>query len=517
LNITQENLDESTLRVKISLPAEDFADLYQIAIKRHRKNIALPGFRQGQVPEHLVRQRFGKTILDEALKENSFELLRDHLNEGAYKLYGSPILTNSTVQDQANVEDKNFVAELSFIVGLIPEFDLKFEDVEPVERLSCEINEGDFDKFLNNARLQIGQVQEVQELSGTPEAYRIFAKISGTFTLDDVRDEPGINTSEMKEGENYNLDRFIQMFSQKNSDTYPLMLGKKVGDVESFTFKDIFGQDLTENVIRKNLQLTSFEYRIYSKAPFTFEIQKIEVHEPAKVDKPFYLRLIEEIENVQLSPEDKESRTAAELEQVARRRFIEIYQRRAVDLFYVRLRDGVLKAHPIKMPSQYLSHVFYIQNREREFNNKFEFDNAWNAMVMGGMEALIINKLVEKEPKLKIGETEFEMEMRRRFFEILVNMEKNIIVGTDFSDPEEYQRRMESVRIPDKRQRELDYDARGYVREELKRMRNEKRLDNEIYNLQKEAAYNYMIANYIVVEDKKQNVEDFDRTFFSIF
>lgn len=202
---------------------------------------------------------------------------------------------------------------------------------------------------------------------------------------------------------------------------------------------------------------------------------------------------------------------------MARRRFIEIYQRRAVDLFYVRLRDGVLKAHPINMPSQYLSHVFYIQNREREFNNKFEFDNAWNAMVLGGMEALIINKLVEKEPKLKIGETEFEMEMRRRFFEILVNMEKNIIVGTDFSDPEEYQRRMESVRIPDKRQRELDYDARGYVREELKRMRNEKRLDNEVYNLQKEAAYNYMIANYIVVEDKKENVEDFDRTFFSIF
>lgn len=514
--ITQENLDTYTLRVNVSLEPDDYNEVFGLAIKKHRKNIALPGFRQGQVPVHLIRQRFGKTIFFEELRDNSFELVRKYVSDKDYKIYGYPILIGSN-HEQFEPAKEDFEAQLTFVLALEPEVEIKPEAIEPVERLEPQINEQDFLNFIDNARVQLGKTEEVTEFGADkPRAYRVHGKIIAKFTIEDIQNEPEINIQGFEEGKEYTLERPVQVYAQNEAPNYDFFLDKKVGDVVSRDLKEMFGEEATENLIRKNLQLASFEYKIFSRAPFDFEIEKIEVIDPAPLTREFLINLIQNLDAAELPAEEKQ-RPLQELDVIARNKFANMYQQRMTSLFYIRLRDALLNSHPIKMPINYLHHWFFANNQDKKFNSKFEYDNAWASTVISSTELFLIQTFANRNPQLKVTEEVFEKEMQNRFMQFLVTMEKNIIIGTPSQDPEEYRAQLERVKISDKRIRELSYEARQYVREEIKKLQKENRYENEMLNMQKEVVYNYLIANFIVVDQKKVNIADFDATYFKVF
>ena len=65
-----EITDVSAARKSISVvvPADKVAAEYDSACRKYTKNLKVPGFRQGKVPPHIIRQRFGREIEQETIE-----------------------------------------------------------------------------------------------------------------------------------------------------------------------------------------------------------------------------------------------------------------------------------------------------------------------------------------------------------------------------------------------------------------------------------------------------------------
>ncbi|MEP7170476.1 MAG: trigger factor family protein, partial [Bacteroidota bacterium] len=69
MEITKESIGELNEIVSIQLKSEDYKEKFDASIKKTKKNMSVPGFRQGHVPEGMVRKMYGKAILADELNK----------------------------------------------------------------------------------------------------------------------------------------------------------------------------------------------------------------------------------------------------------------------------------------------------------------------------------------------------------------------------------------------------------------------------------------------------------------
>src|SRR5262245_12165677 len=121
MNITKENIDELNAVIKIKITPEDYKAGYENEIKKHQRNAALPGFRQGKAPASLVRKMVGKSVLAEALNKITSDSLFKFLEDNKVHILGHPLPkpNPSATFDWDNPKDFEFLYEL----GLSPQFE----------------------------------------------------------------------------------------------------------------------------------------------------------------------------------------------------------------------------------------------------------------------------------------------------------------------------------------------------------------------------------------------------------
>ncbi|WP_448380058.1 trigger factor [Gloeomargarita sp.] len=73
MKITQEPLPKSQLGLRVEIPAEEVAKQHETVFRRLLKNVRLPGFRQGKVPPHILRQYLGEATIRGAVVEELVE------------------------------------------------------------------------------------------------------------------------------------------------------------------------------------------------------------------------------------------------------------------------------------------------------------------------------------------------------------------------------------------------------------------------------------------------------------
>jgi len=64
---TITRLEKSNVRLNLTIPKEDALSQYRNLLKDYAKNVQIPGFRKGKVPENVLERKFGEELKKEAL------------------------------------------------------------------------------------------------------------------------------------------------------------------------------------------------------------------------------------------------------------------------------------------------------------------------------------------------------------------------------------------------------------------------------------------------------------------
>ncbi|HEY3175880.1 MAG TPA: trigger factor [Candidatus Polarisedimenticolia bacterium] len=92
LKVTVSEITAARKSIRIEVPAGEVATEYDQACRKYMRNLKVPGFRQGKVPLHIVTQRFGREIEQEAVEHVIQHALDHAFKDSGLKPLRSPVL-----------------------------------------------------------------------------------------------------------------------------------------------------------------------------------------------------------------------------------------------------------------------------------------------------------------------------------------------------------------------------------------------------------------------------------------
>ena len=69
MNVTRENIDDLTARLKISIEKSDYEEKVSDVLKDYKKKVKLDGFRPGKVPFGLISKMYRKPVMVEEVNK----------------------------------------------------------------------------------------------------------------------------------------------------------------------------------------------------------------------------------------------------------------------------------------------------------------------------------------------------------------------------------------------------------------------------------------------------------------
>jgi len=111
MKITQEPLPKSQLGIRVEIPAADVAKRHDMVFRRLMKTVRLPGFRQGKVPAHVLRQYVG----DEAIRFAVVEELLETTMPQALKEIDVPTIGKPSLREEVETLVRKFQPQEPFV------------------------------------------------------------------------------------------------------------------------------------------------------------------------------------------------------------------------------------------------------------------------------------------------------------------------------------------------------------------------------------------------------------------
>ncbi|RKS84745.1 trigger factor [Orbus hercynius] len=201
-------------RLTITIPSEDIKKAFDKELFSTAKKVRIDGFRKGKVPLKVVEQRYGATILQDALSElmqrNFIEaIIQEKINPA-----GAPTYIPSEYKQG---EDYPFTVEFE----VYPQIEIKDLDKIEVEKPVADVNDEDIDVMIETLRKQQGVWKEVTK--DAQDQMRVVLDFVGTvdgeefeggkatdfaLVLGQGRMIPGFETAILghKAGDNFDID-----------------------------------------------------------------------------------------------------------------------------------------------------------------------------------------------------------------------------------------------------------------------------------------------------------------------
>lgn len=159
MNITQHQIDALNAELSIVLDKNDYANNVENALKKHRKTAQMPGFRVGQVPMSVIKQRFGKSVLSEEINQILQRALHQHISENKLNVLGSP-MPKVDGREQANWENPDQFT-FHYELGLAPELQLELNQNLTFTHLVAEVDESLVSRQIKDFAKRFGKMSEV--------------------------------------------------------------------------------------------------------------------------------------------------------------------------------------------------------------------------------------------------------------------------------------------------------------------------------------------------------------------
>ena len=143
-------------RLSITIKSEDIKKAIDKELINTAKKVRIDGFRKGKVPLKIVEQRYGASILQDALSDLMQQNFIEAIVQEKINPVGAPTYTPTEYKDG---EDYTFTVEFE----VYPEVKIKDLDKIEVEKPVAEIVDADVETMIETLRKQQGTWKEVEQ------------------------------------------------------------------------------------------------------------------------------------------------------------------------------------------------------------------------------------------------------------------------------------------------------------------------------------------------------------------
>lgn len=154
MELKTEELNAVDRRITVTATREDFATELEAAFRRYRSKLNLPGFRKGNIPISVIRQRFGKEIESEEIGNFLDRVFKESIAE-EHNPIGEASITD--------VKWENDSLEAVFMIGVEPVFELSDLKSVTVNRLVHDVTDQEVEEEIKRSREREGGTEEVDE------------------------------------------------------------------------------------------------------------------------------------------------------------------------------------------------------------------------------------------------------------------------------------------------------------------------------------------------------------------
>ena len=143
MNAKVEKLENSQVKIDITIEAEKFEEGMQKAFFRNAKHFNIPGFRKGKAPRNIVEKYYGESVLyEEAFNIVAPEVFDAVIKENNIEAVATP---NIDITQIGKGKDLEFTA----IVTVKPEVKLpKYKGIK-VEKKEYKVTDKDIENAIN--------------------------------------------------------------------------------------------------------------------------------------------------------------------------------------------------------------------------------------------------------------------------------------------------------------------------------------------------------------------------------
>jgi trigger factor len=143
-------------RLSITIKSEDIKKAIDKELINTAKKVRIDGFRKGKVPLKIVEQRYGASILQDALSDLMQQNFIEAIVQEKLNPVGAPTYTPTEYKDG---EDYTFTVEFE----VYPEVKIKDLDKIEVEKPVAEVVDADVENMIETLRKQQGTWKEVKQ------------------------------------------------------------------------------------------------------------------------------------------------------------------------------------------------------------------------------------------------------------------------------------------------------------------------------------------------------------------
>jgi len=177
MNIVKEHSDELNAVLKVQLSPEDYKPKVDEAVRKYRKSVSMPGFRQGHVPEKIVRKMYGKAILAEELNRLVADSVDRYITENSLQVLGNPMPKSENDLD-INWEVPSEL-EFSFDMALAPAVELALPPAHNFTEYEIVVDDERVDQEVDNLARRYGNYSSPEKTDADCSVYGTFQELNG--------------------------------------------------------------------------------------------------------------------------------------------------------------------------------------------------------------------------------------------------------------------------------------------------------------------------------------------------
>jgi trigger factor len=370
MQIIEEKIDDLNLVLNIEIKNEDYQDKYKSSLKSYAKQVNIPGFRSGKVPEGIIRKKYGKALLAEELNKIVNDSLNDYIKTHDLKVLGSPLPTTDDTDNGNWDQPEDFI--FKYDIGLSPELDLKLNKRTKHDYLLIEVADKMVNDHIANLRKRYGKLS-------TPDVAGDNDMIIGDLVELDDNDE-------IVEGGIMN-ESTISLEFLDDKKTKKSLIGSKPGDHVNVDPHKI---SKNEDDLAKMLGIDKANISEV-KNNFRFNVKEVKSMQPADLDEEFFEKMGGEGEVKTIDDLKSKITKDTELQFVSE----------SDKLFMNKMSKYLLDNTDIALPDDFLKRYIKLTNEKPISDEQLEKD--YEAYANSLKWQLIENKLVE-QGGIKIGQ-----------------------------------------------------------------------------------------------------------------
>lgn len=257
--ITRENIGLLNDKLIVQVAKDDYLPSFEQSLKKYAKNANIAGFRKGMVPAGMIKKMYGQSVFTEEVLRKVEKELNDFVTKEQLDIFAQPLPLESDARmlDMNNPGDYAF----AFEIGLKPSFVVDTDHLKVTK-----------------------YIIQVSDESITEEVERLRKRHGITVDQDTIQHDTNILTflvkeKDAKEEAGKELTRLLRNFSEAFR---PKLMGLKKGDSLEATATEAFDEN----------EIVSFEKEFPAKESgntfYTFQIEKIQILEPASIDENLF-------------------------------------------------------------------------------------------------------------------------------------------------------------------------------------------------------------------------------------